>query len=407
MGGELDMAGARPLGRPNGDAKPRGRKTLLEPVPGPVDPRHGQPRPVERELLARPARTMVGEQKKHRRPELGADEARDRPGADKQERHHARRCGRRQRSRRPGKTARTEAPPRRQNRMEQRCRALIMLGHGPDDRAPARAAPAGLAAEARPAHEAGMETAPRKPRARPARPTARRMPAADVRPFIEALARANPAPRTELHYGDTFQLLVAVVLSAQTTDAAVNKVTPALFAAAPTPEAMAALGEAGIAPLIRTIGLWQAKARNLAALARQLVERHGGVVPADRAALEALPGVGRKTANVVLNVAFGQPTMAVDTHIFRLGNRTGLAPGKTPRAVEEALIARVPPEYLRDAHHWLILHGRYVCKARRPECWRCVVAQWCRYGRKTPPPAEAPKAGDGPRPRGRAVLPRR
>jgi endonuclease-3 len=221
------------------------------------------------------------------------------------------------------------------------------------------------------------------------------MPAADVRPFIEALAAANPAPQTELHYADPFQLLVAVVLSAQTTDAAVNKVTPALFAAAPTPAAMAALGEAGIGPLIRTIGLWQAKARNVAALARLLVERHGGAVPQDRAALEALPGVGRKTANVVLNVAFGEATMAVDTHIFRLGNRTGLAPGRTTRAVEEALVARIPPEYLRDAHHWLILHGRYVCKARTPECWRCVAAQWCRYGKKTPAPA--PKPAKAPR----------
>ena len=228
------------------------------------------------------------------------------------------------------------------------------------------------------------------------------MPAEDVRPFIEALAAANPAPRTELQYGDPFQLLVAVVLSAQTTDAAVNKVTPALFAAAPTPAAMAALGEAGIGRLIRTIGLWQAKAKNVAALARLLVERHGGAVPQDRAALEALPGVGRKTANVVLNVAFGEPTMAVDTHIFRLGNRTGLAPGKTTRAVEEALVARIPPEYLRDAHHWLILHGRYVCKARTPECWRCVVAQWCRYGKKTPAPAPKPVKAPRARPATRA-----
>jgi endonuclease-3 len=205
------------------------------------------------------------------------------------------------------------------------------------------------------------------------------MPDADVRPFIEALARANPNPRSELNYASPFQLLVAVVLSAQATDASVNKATRGLFAAAPTPEAMAALGEEGIAPFIRSIGLWRAKARAVAALSRILVERHGGEVPAERAALEALPGVGRKTANVVLNVAFGQDTMAVDTHIFRLGNRTGLAPGKTVRAVEEALVKRIPREYLRDAHHWLILHGRYVCKARRPECWRCVVRRWCTY----------------------------
>jgi len=215
---------------------------------------------------------------------------------------------------------------------------------------------------------------------------------AEVRLFLEALARANPAPRSELTYRNPFELLVAVVLSAQATDASVNKATPALFAAAPTPEAMAALGEAGIGPFIRGIGLWQAKAKNVAALARLLVERHGGVVPGEREALEALPGVGRKTANVVLNVAFGQATMAVDTHIFRLGNRTGIAPGKTTRQVEDALVARIPAELLRDAHHWLILHGRYVCKARAPECWRCVAAAWCRYRDKVlAPPLKTAK----------------
>jgi endonuclease-3 len=213
------------------------------------------------------------------------------------------------------------------------------------------------------------------------------MNAAQAGGFIRALAGANPAPETELLYRDPFTLLVAVVLSAQATDAAVNKATPALFAAAPDPAALATLGEAGIAPFIRSIGLWQAKARNLAALARQLVDRHGGVVPGDRAALEALPGVGRKTANVVLNVAFGENTMAVDTHIFRIGNRTGLAPGRTPRAVEDALVKRCPPDLLRDAHHWLILHGRYVCKARLPECWRCVAAPLCNYRDKVAGPA--------------------
>jgi endonuclease-3 len=204
--------------------------------------------------------------------------------------------------------------------------------------------------------------------------------------FIRALAVAQPAPETELLYRDPFTLLVAVVLSAQTTDAAVNKCTPALFAAAPDPAAMAALGEAGVAPFIRSIGLWQAKAKNVAALARQLVETHGGQVPEDREALEALPGVGRKTANVVLNVAFGQSTMAVDTHIFRIGNRTGLAPGKSPREVEDGLVKRCPPDLLRDAHHWLILHGRYVCKARAPECWRCVAAAHCNYRDKVAAP---------------------
>ncbi len=229
------------------------------------------------------------------------------------------------------------------------------------------------------------KAAPKPPKS--SRPGAAKPLSADAaRHFIAALARANPDPRTELRYRDPFTLLVAVVLSAQTTDAAVNRATPALFAAAPDARAMAALGAEGIAPFIRSIGLWQAKARHLAELARLLVERHGGVVPGDRAALEALPGVGRKTANVVLNVAFGQATMAVDTHIFRVSNRTGLAPGKTPRAVEEALLKRLPPETLRDAHHWLILLGRYVCRARTPECWRCVAAEWCHFTPKTPPP---------------------
>jgi len=208
---------------------------------------------------------------------------------------------------------------------------------------------------------------------------ARAMSRDQVAHFIRALAQVNPAPETELLYSDSFSLLVAVVLSAQTTDAAVNKVTPGLFAAAPTPAAMAALGAEGIGRHIRTIGLWQAKAKNVAALAAQLVERHNGQVPEDREALEALPGVGRKTANVVLNVAFGQPTMAVDTHIFRIGNRTGLAPGKNVREVEDGLIRRIPPDLLRDSHHWLILHGRYICKARRPDCWRCPAIAWCNY----------------------------
>jgi endonuclease-3 len=216
------------------------------------------------------------------------------------------------------------------------------------------------------------------------------MTAADARAFIEALAQANPDPKSDLVYTDPFSLLVAVVLSAQATDAGVNKATPGLFAAAPTPQAMAALGAEGIGPLIRTIGLWQGKAKNLAMLARDLVDKHGGEVPRDREALEALPGVGRKTANVVLNVAFGEPTMAVDTHVFRVANRTGLAPGKTVRAVEDGLVKRLDPKTLGLAHHWLILHGRYCCKARTPECWRCVGAQWCRYPNKTPPPQVKP-----------------
>ena len=218
---------------------------------------------------------------------------------------------------------------------------------------------------------------------------------ANVRPFLDALHTANPDAQSELGFTDPFTLLVAVVLSAQTTDAAVNRATPALFAAAPTPAAMAALGAEGIGPYIRSIGLWQGKARNVAALCGMLVERHGGQVPPDRDALEALPGVGRKTASVVLNVAFGESAMAVDTHVFRLGNRTGIAPGKTPREVENGLVRRVPPDMLRPAHHWLILHGRYVCKARTPECWRCPAAPWCGYPEKPPPPAAKPPRRTG------------
>jgi endonuclease-3 len=213
---------------------------------------------------------------------------------------------------------------------------------------------------------------------------------AEVRGFLKALAKVNPAPRSELDYADPYTLLVAVVLSAQATDVSVNRATGTLFRDAATPEAMVRLGVEGVAQHIRSIGLWQGKARNVVALSQQLLEQYGGKVPQDRDALEALPGVGRKTANVVLNVAFGESTMAVDTHIFRLGNRTGIAPGKTPRAVEDALLRRVPAELLRDAHHWLILHGRYVCKARVPECWRCVAAEWCQYPDKTPPPVAKP-----------------
>lgn len=204
--------------------------------------------------------------------------------------------------------------------------------------------------------------------------------------IFRRLAASNPDPETELSYQNNFTLLVAVVLSAQATDVGVNRATPALFAVADTPEKMARLGEAKIGEFIRTIGLWRGKAKNIAALSQQLIDRHGGKVPSDRDALEALPGVGRKTANVVCNVAFGQPTIAVDTHIFRVANRTGLAPGKTPLAVEKGLEKITPPESLAGAHHWLILHGRYVCKARTPECWRCPIADLCQYRDKTAAP---------------------
>ena len=210
---------------------------------------------------------------------------------------------------------------------------------------------------------------------------------ADVFEFYRRLAEANPHPETELESVNDFALLVAVVLSAQATDAGVNKATRRLFAEVDTPEKMVALGEAGLKEHIKTIGLFNTKAKNVIALSQALIAEHGGQVPASREALEKLPGVGRKTANVVMNVAFGAETFAVDTHIFRVGNRTGLAKGKTPLAVELVLDRVTPQPFRLHAHHWLILHGRYVCKARTPECWRCPVADLCAYKPKTPPPA--------------------
>ena len=206
---------------------------------------------------------------------------------------------------------------------------------------------------------------------------------AEIEEAFRRFAAANPDPRTELASINPFTLLVAVVLSAQATDAGVNKATPALFALADTPEKMAALGEARVRDLIKTIGLYRTKAKNVIALSQQLIAQHGGKVPHDREALEALPGVGRKTANVVLNVAFGEPTIAVDTHIFRVGNRTGLAVGKTPLDVEMKLMQVVPKKYLLHAHHWLILHGRYTCLARRPLCEKCIIADLCKWPGKT------------------------
>jgi endonuclease III len=202
--------------------------------------------------------------------------------------------------------------------------------------------------------------------------------------LFRRLRAANPEPKSELEYATPYQLLVAVVLSAQATDKSVNLATPKLFALAPTPLSMLALGEARVTELVRTIGLYRTKAKNVVALSKMLLERHGGEVPRSREALEALPGVGRKTANVVLNIAFGEPTVAVDTHIFRVANRTGLAPGKNPEQVEAKLLKAVPPEFLRHAHHWLILHGRYVCVARKPECPVCAIRDLCGFRGKTP-----------------------
>jgi endonuclease-3 len=203
-----------------------------------------------------------------------------------------------------------------------------------------------------------------------------------IETFFSTLQAANPHPQTELHFASVFELLAAVLLSAQATDIGVNKATRRLFVVAPTPQKMLDLGLHGLENHIKTIGLFRSKARHLHQTCRMLVDLHGGKVPRTRPELEALPGVGRKTANVVLNVAFGEPTMAVDTHLFRLGNRTGLATGKTPLDVERKLLKRIPEKYLVDAHHWLILHGRYVCQARKPMCWKCSVASVCGYKSK-------------------------
>ena len=221
------------------------------------------------------------------------------------------------------------------------------------------------------------------PPATKAAPRSARMPKADVVEMFTRLRELNPHPKTELEYSSPFELLVAVALSAQATDVGVNKATRKLFPVANTPQAILALGEDGLKKYIATIGLFNAKAKNVIATCRLLIEQHGGEVPRDRAALEALPGVGRKTANVVLNTAFGEPVMAVDTHIFRVANRTGLAPGKDVRAVEDLLVKVIPAEFLLDAHHWLILHGRYVCKARKPDCPQCVIRDLCRFKQKT------------------------
>jgi endonuclease-3 len=209
---------------------------------------------------------------------------------------------------------------------------------------------------------------------------------ADIEQMFATFQAANPHPETELEYSSPFELLTAVLLSAQATDVGVNKATRKLFPVANTPQAILDLGLDGLCDYIKTIGLYKSKAKHLLETCRMLIELHGGEVPRSREALEALPGVGRKTANVVLNVAFGEPTMAVDTHIFRVGNRTGLAVGKTPLAVEQKLLKRIPPDYLQHAHHWLILHGRYVCQARKPRCWDCGVREFCRFMPKTAAP---------------------
>jgi len=214
------------------------------------------------------------------------------------------------------------------------------------------------------------------------------LPKADVESIFARFEQMDPEPKGELDYSNAFTLLVAVVLSAQATDVGVNKATKALFKLASTPAAMVALGQQAIEDHVKTIGLYRTKAKNVYTLSQLLLERHNGEVPDTREELEALPGVGRKTANVVLNIWFKQPTIAVDTHLFRVGNRTGIARGATPLAVELAMQKAVPERYLLHAHHWLILHGRYICKARKPECWRCIIAEWCQFEPKTPAPVQ-------------------
>lgn len=238
------------------------------------------------------------------------------------------------------------------------------------------------------------ESPQKKPVRKPARKRApRTLGPEKTEKIFAALAHDRPDPKTELEYSDPFTLLVAVALSAQATDVGVNKATRKLFAIADTPEKMLALGEDGVAEHIKTIGLWRNKAKNVIALSQKILDDFGGEVPQTRDQLTTLPGVGRKTANVVMNEVFGEPTIAVDTHIFRVSNRTGLAPGKTPDEVEASLERVTPAEWKKGAHHWLILHGRYVCKARTPECWRCVIAEWCKYTPKTPDPASVSALG--------------
>ncbi len=252
-----------------------------------------------------------------------------------------------------------------------------------------------MAIQSKSRERAPEAAAARRPRKRVKRAPGSRLTQAQVDEIFARFAKVDPHPKTELNYRDRFTLLVSVVLSAQATDSSVNRATPDLFRLADTPEKMAKLSAAEITEKIKTIGIYRNKAKNLIALSKKLVEDYGGKVPSTREALEALPGVGRKTANVVLNVGFGQPTIGIDTHVFRVANRTGLAPGKTPLDVELTLNRIVPERYKPYAHHWLILHGRYVCKARTPECWRCLIADICLYKPKTPAPA-ATAPGDAP-----------
>ena len=373
---QQDFGGAA-AGLLDPDVEPAGRQQGFLAAAGVVDADDAEAAGAQQDHFLRLRRPCVPAEQQDGEQQFDASETADRPGADGGEDEAVDHQGGGQPAEQEGAAAGGEAAVGHDDRFEDGAVVVGRGGHGP----PVLAS-AAQGGESRSMPESAPTRKPRKPRA---------MTLPEVRAFLEALARANPNPESELHYSDPFTLLVAVVLSAQATDASVNKATVHLFKEASTPAAMAALGAERIGQHIRTIGLWQGKAKNVAALSQALIDHHGGQVPHDRAALEALPGVGRKTANVVLNVAFGEPTMAVDTHVFRLGNRTGIAPGANVRTVENGLVKRIPADLLRDAHHLLILHGRYVCKARTPECWRCVASEWCKFADKTLPPVVKPK----------------
>src|SRR5215218_6523197 len=349
-----------------------------------------------RHLLAGRSGAVVGTERPPDEQHVEAEEAEHRPSAGDEKHHAGHEADGAEEQHQDEKARPAQRAVRSQRGGKQRgLVAMVVGGHGHEyTEEMARKKTIRQALRAAKSRKAAIPKRPAKMAAADAKAAKGALPQWSTAEIEEAFRRfhaAEPAPETELEHEDPFTLLVSVVLSAQATDVGVNKATPALFAVADTPAKMLKLGEAKLRNYIKTIGLYRTKAKNLIALSNKLVEEHGGEVPREREALEALPGVGRKTANVVLNVAFGESTMAVDTHIFRIGNRTGLAPGKTPREVEDGLVKRCPPQLLRDAHHWLILHGRYVCKARLPECWRCVALRFCRYDNKVLAPPPRPK----------------
>src|SRR5580658_6361954 len=359
-----------------------------------TDLAHGEFRGGHRHLFVGAGRAIIGAERPIDQQDVEAEKAEYRPGAEHQEHHAGGETDAADAQHENEKAGRAQRAMRRDDRGKERglgWRVAGVVGHG--------GYYTGKMARKTPKQKKSQQRLKAARKGKAARLKGRQAQAkadvkaahgelpqwtkAEIEEAFRRFAAANPAPRGELQHINPFTLLVAVVLSAQATDAGVNKATPALFALADTPEQMAKLGEAKVRDLIKTIGLFRTKAKNVIGLSRQLIEKHGGKVPHDREALEALPGVGRKTANVVLNIAFGEPTIAVDTHIFRVGNRTGLAVGKTPLDVELKLMEVVPEHYRLHAHHWLILHGRYVCVARRPLCEKCIIADLCKWPGKT------------------------